>query len=183
MPTTDLDRDTGSGDAATGRDGEDGRPGKRASGTGKTRRRAGDALEAARDRTGALYGSARERASSAYESTREGAARARRRTAEQVDANPMAVLVGGLALGAIAAAFLPRTRRETEAFGGIGEQINERAREAARAAREAGREKLSELGLTREAARQKLSEVASGAGEAVRTATAASKARRRPAKD
>lgn len=134
---------------------------------------ASEAYNAARQRTTALYGSARERASSAYGSTRAGAARVGRRTADEIDANPFAAIAGGLALGALAAALLPRTRREDERLGPIGSRINDRARDAALAARDAGREKLDELGFSREAAREKLSEIASRAGEAVRTSAKA----------
>jgi ElaB/YqjD/DUF883 family membrane-anchored ribosome-binding protein len=114
----------------------------------------------ARQRTSELYGSARERASSAYATTRQGAARARQRTANEIDASPIAALVGGLAVGAAIAALLPRTKRENEALGGIGGRIQDTARDAANAAREAGRERLDELGITRDSARDRLTEIA-----------------------
>jgi hypothetical protein len=125
----------------------------------RVRQSASEAYEAARQRTSSLYGS-----------TREGAARAGQRAAEGIDANPMAAVVGGLAIGAAVAALLPRTRRETEMLGPIGERLTESAREAANAARDAGRSKLDEIGLSREGAKQKLSELASSAGEAIRQA-------------
>jgi hypothetical protein len=125
----------------------------------RVRQSASEAYEAARQRTSSLYGS-----------TREGAARAGQRTAEGIDANPMAAVVGGLALGAAVAALLPRTRRESEVLGPIGERLTESAREAANAARDAGRSKLDELGLSREGAKQKLNELASSAGDAIRQA-------------
>src|SRR5688572_3927543 len=84
-----------------------------ASATDKVRRSASDAYENARERTNAIYGSARQRASSAYDGTREAADRARRRAADSFDANPMSAVIGGLAIGVVAAALLPRTRRET----------------------------------------------------------------------
>ena len=160
MTTTNFDNDTGTNGS--------GRTGRVSAATGRVRETAGaaktrasEAYGSARERTSALYGSARERASGAFDSTREGAARAGRRTAEGIDANPAGALIAGLAIGALAAAFLPKTRRESEAFGKIGSRINETAREAARAAREAGRGKLDELGLNADNARQKLTEVAS----------------------
>lgn len=171
---TPTDVDTGPETAAQS---DSTRQGRMATATNKVRQSASEAYGSARERTNALYGSARERAGSAYDSTREAAGRARRRATDTFDANPMSAVVGGLALGALAAAILPRTRRETESLGALGGRINERAREAALAARDAGRDKLEELGLTREAAKQKLSEAASTAGEAVRTsASAAAKA-------
>ncbi len=99
--------------------------------------------------------------------------RAKRNTAEGVDSNPGLALLGGLAVGALLAAVLPKTRRETQALGDIGRRINTTAKDAARAAKDAGREKLDELGYTGEAAKKKLSELASGAGEAVRTSATA----------
>ena len=125
----------------------------------RVRRGATEAYEAARHRTTELYGSAR-----------QGAARAGRRTAEEVDSNPVAALAGGLAFGAILAALLPRTRRETAALGALGGRINDSARQAAFAARDAGREKLDELGLGRDGVRQKLADIASTAGTAMKAA-------------
>ena len=68
-----------------------------------TRVRAGDAYEAAAARTGEFYASAREQA-----------AVAGRRTANTVQDNPLAALIGGLGVGMLIGALLPRTRRETE---------------------------------------------------------------------
>jgi ElaB/YqjD/DUF883 family membrane-anchored ribosome-binding protein len=150
MATTDADRDTGNGAGGNG------------SGAGKVRQTASEAYEAARQRTVALYGSAR-----------EGASRAGHQAVEQIDANPLAAVVGGLAIGAVIAALLPRTERENEAFGAIGGRINDTALDAARAARDAGRDKLDELGLSREGARQRFQEIASTAGDALRTSASA----------
>jgi ElaB/YqjD/DUF883 family membrane-anchored ribosome-binding protein len=165
MTTTDLNNDTGTDgsgrkgkvSAAAGAAAEKVREGTRAAGEklSDARTRASDAYSSARERTGALYGTARERASSAG-----------RRTADTVTTNPAGALVAGLAIGALAAALLPKTRRETETFGKFGTRINETAREAARAAREAGRGKLDELGVNAENAKQKLSEVASTSASA-----------------
>ncbi len=115
------------------------------------------------------YRTARERTAAAYEGARDGAVSARRRAAEGIEANPVAAVVGGLALGALAAAFLPRSRREDELLGDVGRKINDTAREAARAAREAGREQIDELGLTREGVRRKLDDFTGRAVGAVKT--------------
>ncbi len=84
----------------------------------------------------------------------------------------MVALAGGLVLGIVAAMVLPKTRREEEILGGVGQRITDTAREAARAAREAGREKLEELGVNRKSAGQRVSELvgtsASAAADAVR---------------
>lgn len=124
------------------------------------------AFESARDRTTAAYTAARERAESAYET-------AGRKTSQGIDSNPVAAIVGGLALGAIVAALLPRTSREEELLGGVGRKINDGAREAAKAAREAGRGQLDELGLSRDGLQSKLNEFTDRAVGAVKSSAGA----------
>ena len=115
------------------------------------RQSAAEAYQAARERTTEAYAGARDRAGSAYET-------ARRRTVDSIESNPLAAVAGGLALGAVAAALLPRTRREEELFGDVGRRLGDTAREAARAAREAGREQMEELGLNKQGVRRRLDE-------------------------
>jgi ElaB/YqjD/DUF883 family membrane-anchored ribosome-binding protein len=130
------------------------------------RTKASETFSSARDRTTAAYGSVRERASDAT-----------RKTAETIDTAPGAALIGGLALGALAAVLLPKTRKEEELLGTYGRQINDKAKQAAQAAKDAGRSKLDELGLNKDTAKQKLNEVATHAKEAVKqSATAAAQA-------
>lgn len=141
------------------------------------KQKAGDALDSVRTRAGDAYSSARERTTTAYDTARDAAANASRATADGIDANPGAALIGGLALGALAAVLLPKTRKEEELLGTYGRQINDKAKQAAQAAKDAGKSKLDELGLNKETAKQKLSEVASQAKEAVKeSATAAAQA-------
>lgn len=124
---------------------------------------AGDALAGAKDRAGDLLVSARDTAE-----------QARQKTADGIDASPVAALIGGLALGALAAAVLPRTRKEDELLGNIGGKINDSARNAAQAAKDAGRDKLEELGINKDAAIDKARELAqSAAGVVKESATAA----------
>jgi hypothetical protein len=92
---------------------------------------AGDAYRAARERTSAAYAAARDRAGSVGQ-----------RTAERIDTAPMAAVIGGLALGAIAGALLPRSEREQALLGDVGRKINDGARGAVRAAKEAGQGQL-----------------------------------------
>jgi len=125
------------------------------------RQSASGAYGAAREKTAAAYGAARERASSAYATTRQQAA-------QQIDANPFGMLIGGFAVGALIAGLLPRTRQEDKALGAVGGRINDTAREAMRAARDAGRDKLDEFGLNRDGLSEKLSEFASSGSEAIR---------------
>lgn len=106
--------------------------------------------------------SARERAIDAYDSARE-------RTRDGIDGSPLVALGGGLALGALIAALLPKTETEERLMGPLGGRITDGARAAANAAKEASREKLSELNLTREAGKGVVQSVFDGIGEAART--------------
>lgn len=155
MTTTEFDNDTGTS-----------KRGRMRETASAARGKASDAYHAARERTSSAYGSARERMSGAT-----------RRTSDGIDSNPMAALVGGLALGAIVAALLPKTQREEEMFGKYGRQINDKAREAARAAREAGANKLDELGYNRETAKEKIQSLRSDVKEVAKSATQQAKTR------
>lgn len=108
----------------------------------------GGANGGGRSRAAEAYESTRERTSAAYAGMRERAARAGRTAGEQIEANPMAAIAGGLAIGALLGALLPRSERETELLGSVGTRINETAREAARTAAEAGRQQVEEISET-----------------------------------
>ncbi|MGP1353317.1 MAG: hypothetical protein ACTS1Z_08335 [Parasphingopyxis sp.] len=127
-----------------------------------TRARAEDAYESAAARTGELYASARERAAGAG-----------RRTADTVESNPLAALVGGLGIGMLIGALLPRTRREQELLGPYGSEITGRAREAAEAAKAVGQEKLDELGFVKDTARETAQKVMDEAKAAASEASSA----------
>src|SRR5215213_6497295 len=105
---------------------------------------------------------ARERAIDAYDSAREQAR-------EQLGGSPLLALGGGLALGALVGALLPRTRAEQRMMGKVGSRITTSARDAYDAAKEAGREKLSELNITRDAGAGAVQSLIDGIGEAARS--------------
>ena len=75
-------------------------------------------------------------------------------------------MAGGLAVGVLLAALLPRTEREDKLLGPIGERITGSARDAVDAAKEAGREKLAELNLTRDAGSSALEKIIRGVSDA-----------------
>jgi hypothetical protein len=106
--------------------------------------------------------SARERAIDAYDSARE-------RTRDNIDGSPLLALGGGMALGALIAAFLPKTQTEEKLIGPLGGRISDGARAAASAAKEAGREKLSDLNITRDAGKGAVKSLLDGLSEAART--------------
>ena len=112
------------------------------------RDKVGSALEGARERIGGAYGDARDRSSDLA-----------RKASDGIQDHPMAALVGGLALGALIGAMLPRTEREARALGALGGKLNDAARGAASAAKQAGRDKLGELGLTSDRAQDAVSKL------------------------
>jgi ElaB/YqjD/DUF883 family membrane-anchored ribosome-binding protein len=130
-------------------------------------------LEQARETLGDAYASSRERAADAYATAREKAKAAGKTAADGLETNPIAALLGGLALGVVAGALLPRTEREARALGSTGAKLNDLAREAAGAARDAGKAKLAELGLSPEKARESIHSLIDGAISAATTASSA----------
>lgn len=128
-----------------------------ANGGGRERSRAAEAYESTRARTSAAYAGVRERA-----------ARVGERAGEKIEANPVAAVAGGLAVGALLAAVLPRSERETRLFGDVGTKINDAAREAARSAADAGRAQVEEL---TETAATKVGEAVIGAVSSATGAT------------
>lgn len=102
----------------------------------------------------------RQRALDAYDVARDGAADAGRRAGDAIIGSPFAALGAGLAVGAIAAALLPTTRRERDLLAPVGGRISGAARDAASAARKAGSDKLRDLGLTPDSLFDKAAEAA-----------------------
>ena len=129
-----------------------------------------DGIDHARSAVADAYANSRDRAADAYATAREKARVAGRSAAEGLESNPMAALLGGLAIGAMVGALLPRTEREAKMLGAASEKLHGAAREAVDAAREAGREKLSELGLDRDHARDAIKSLLDGVIAAVGTA-------------
>lgn len=120
-----------------------------------------DGLGHARETAGEAYSSGYERAADAYITGRDKAAEtlltARDRlhaltsdATDGLEANPLVAVAGGIALGVLIGALLPRSERETALYGSIGERINAAAKEAAAAAKDAGRDKLADMGISRE---------------------------------
>lgn len=115
------------------------------SGTGTTGTSAGGANGRQKSRAAEAYESTRARTSATFAGVRERAAGAGRRAGEEIEAYPMAAVAGGLALGALVAAVLPRTEREAQLLGSVGTRINEAARDATRSAVDAGRAQVEEI--------------------------------------
>lgn len=104
------------------------------------------------------------------ETARAGLATAKAKVGEGVDGYPVAALLGGLAVGAALGALLPRTRKEADLLGPIGNTVNERARSAINAARDAGQGKLDELGLSTDAAGKQVGKLIGSVAEVAEVA-------------
>ena len=132
-----------------------------------------EGASAAREKATEAYGKGREAAARGVQSSKQAASKAAARTGDAIDKNPLAVVLGGLAVGAIVGALLPRTEREKQALGPTGKKINEKAKAVAQAAKDAGKEKVDSLGLNGEAFREQFRDLVSKAGEAVKAASQA----------
>ncbi len=132
----------------------------------QTTARPNNADPSLRDRAGDAYDSARTTAVDAYDAARDKAAQAKAKTSDGIDEAPLIALAGGLAVGVLLAALLPRTAKENELLGPLGERITGSAKNAVDAAKEAGREKMSELNLTRDAGTSALEKIIRGVSDA-----------------
>lgn len=120
-----------------------------------------------------------DKASHVYEAAREKASDAARSTAETIETNPLGMLVGGVVLGALIAAVLPRSQRERELLAPAGRRLAAALTAAIAAAKEAGRGELEQMNLTPDAAKDKARTLLDGLGQAAASAgSAAAKAGR-----
>lgn len=119
---------------------------------------------------------ARGAASDAWNEARE----ASRRVGEAAEANPLAVVAGGIAIGLAAGALLPKTRRETELLGPVGRRLTDAASGAASAAKDAAKIELATLPLSKEAARAQAGKVLDQVAKAISDAGEAALASRTP---
>ena len=165
-PATHSANNSGAGSSSGGSDTGGGR-------LDSVRQTASDAYESARERTSSAYQAARDAAGGAVETVRDTARSAGKRTVEGVEANQLAAVVGGLALGVIAGALLPKTRQEEKVLGTAGRKVTDTARQAIDAAKEAGRSQIDELGLSKDGLQRKLGEFTDKAAGAVRSSAGA----------
>lgn len=115
----------------------------------------------------------RRRAVETYDQARDSVGRAGRKTEEAIADAPLIALAGGLAVGAVLATLLPRSRREEELLRPVGNRLRQGAKVAADAARDAGTSRLDELGLTKDAGSDALRRIVDGASDAAKTSAKA----------
>lgn len=134
--------------------------------TENARKGVADAYSRAREKAATGYDAARNKTSAAYATARSRASNGRDRAVTTIDENPVVALVGGLALGALVGALLPRGRREAEMLSGIGEKINQTSRRVADAARDSARDVIDEYGLNPDSATEKVNSLLDTAAKA-----------------
>lgn len=95
----------------------------------------------------------RDKAQHAFETSRDGARAAAHKTAEGLESNPIGVLIGGIALGVVASALIPRTQKERDLLAPVGKRLSTTAAAAVVAAKETGRRELETRGFSRDGLR------------------------------
>jgi hypothetical protein len=103
--------------------------------------------------------------------TKDSALDAARRTAQSVESNPLSVLVGGVALGVLIGAILPRLAQEKELLAPVGKRIADTTSAAVQAAREAGKAELDAVLPNKDSARDQVGKILQTVFEAARGAT------------
>ena len=114
-------------------------------------------------------------AGKAIDRSREASRDAAQQTVAGIEANPLTMLVGGLAFGVVAAALIPRSEREKELLAPVGKRVGAAATAALAAAKDAGRNELASLGLDKGSLRDRSQGLLDGLGRAAATAGEAAK--------
>ena len=113
-------------------------------------------LDEARAKAEEAVATAKASMASAVETARGKAKEAAGKATTGVGQNPVAAILGGLAIGAVAAALLPRTAQEDRVAGPVGKKMRDTAKGAVNAARESGMEQLGTLGFSSDAAKDQV---------------------------
>lgn len=141
--------------------------------TDHTESRLRDGYETVRETASKVYHDAGDKAADALAASRVTA----KRTVQSLETHPFGILVGGLAVGALVGALLPRSTREKQLLAPLGKRLGETALAAVAAAKAAGQSELGELGLTKDNARGQAKGFVDGLVKAATTAgTAGAKA-------
>ncbi len=105
--------------------------------------------------------------------TRDATRKAAEKSSDTINKNPLTAVLGGLTLGAIIAALLPRTKVEDKMVGSAGKAINDTAKKAVDAAKDAGQEKMAEMGLSSGSLRDQFKDLFGKALEVAKSAAIA----------
>lgn len=113
---------------------------------------------------------AQARASDAYESSKKSVKKGVSRAEKGAKDNPLAIVAGGIAIGAVIGALLPKTQREEELLGTVGKRIAEGATAAAIAVRDTGKAEFASLKPDTSSAKDKAGSIVSHLFDAAKAA-------------
>ena len=141
-------------------------------------------FETAKQKTSELSANARNKARNALDSSKSAAEKtletskristsAKAKTSKTIETSPLAMVAGGVAIGAIVAALLPNSEREKKILGGAGRKLNDTAKTAVKAAKTAGAAHMVDVGLNSETLREQARDIFN---KGIETAKAAGKA-------
>ena len=119
-------------------------------------------IEGLRDRAADAYDGARDKAIDAYDAARDSAA-------TNIAGAPFAALGAGLAVGALLAALLPKSKVEDRVLGPVTDRVGTAGKAALDAAKVAGRDTLNQRNITRAAGKSVVQSLIEGIGEAARS--------------
>lgn len=130
-------------------------------------------IDSLKDKAATTAGTVKDKASHAAYATSDAAHDAAQRATDGIESNPLAVLAGGLALGALAGALLPKSAQEAKVLGPLGKRLSAAATAAAATARDVGKEQLTAALPSKDGAKEQLRSVI---GNVVQAATESGKA-------
>ncbi|MEN2785464.1 hypothetical protein ACFOKI_12400 [Sphingomonas qilianensis] len=120
----------------------------------------------------------------ALDTARDGARDVADRTVQVIEANPLPMLIGGMAVGALAGALLPRSNREAALLAPVGRKLRTTTTDAVHNAKTTGLAELGALGLSKGALSEQGGKLVGGiltalvtAGTAAMTASKEAKAK------
>jgi len=91
---------------------------------------------------------------------------------ETLGANPLALVIGGLAVGMIVGALLPRLAKERQLLAPLGQRIADGSSAAVQAARETGKSELEALLPDKQATKDRVSQLFGSVLDAAKQAAA-----------
>lgn len=95
----------------------------------------------------------------------------REQAVAQLENNPLAIVAGGIAIGAAIGALIPRAAKEKELLAPLGKRLAEGAAAAAAAARETGKAEIDALLPQRDAAKEQIGKIIGSAFTAAKDAS------------
>ncbi len=113
---------------------------------------------------------AQAKATDAYRSSKQSVQRAASRVEGTAKDNPLAIVAGGVAIGAVIGALLPKTQKEEELLGAVGKRLAEGATAAAIAARDAGKAEFATLKPDTSSAKDKAGSIVAHIFDAAKSA-------------